>query len=118
MYHVSAQDVDERIIDIHYYYYYAHEDSRDNGSKFLLTACFCTQVYTMPEYIRRRYGRERLRTYLSLLSILLYVITKISVSQPDPRPSCCTERFCSIWLIIISVYNVLRNEHAVLRFQF
>nr|KAG5706621.1 hypothetical protein BaRGS_005691 [Batillaria attramentaria] len=38
-------------------------------------------VYTMPEYIRRRYGRERLRTYLSFLSILLYVITKISVEM-------------------------------------
>ncbi|KAK7496973.1 hypothetical protein BaRGS_00011709, partial [Batillaria attramentaria] len=44
----------------------------------VITAC---GVYTMPEYIRRRYGRERLRTYLSFLSILLYVITKISVEM-------------------------------------
>ncbi|KAK7094776.1 sodium/glucose cotransporter 4-like [Littorina saxatilis] len=44
----------------------------------VFTAC---GVYTMPEYIRRRYGRERLRTYLSVLSILLYVITKISVEM-------------------------------------
>ena len=54
----------------------------------LSLARFCTQVYTMPEYIRRRYGRERLRTYLSVLSILLYVITKISVSLFSPY--CCT----------------------------
>nr|KAG5706622.1 hypothetical protein BaRGS_005692 [Batillaria attramentaria] len=44
----------------------------------VFTAC---GVYTMPEYIRRRFGRERLRVYLSLLSILLYVITKISVEM-------------------------------------
>ncbi|XP_025113902.1 sodium/glucose cotransporter 4-like [Pomacea canaliculata] len=44
----------------------------------VFTAC---GVFTMPEYIRRRYGRERLRTYLSVLSILLYVLTKISVEM-------------------------------------
>ena len=29
MYHVSAQDVDERMINGHYYYYYNIEDARE-----------------------------------------------------------------------------------------
>ncbi len=36
-------------------------------------------VYTMPEYLGKRYGGQRIRIYLSLLSLLLYVFTKISV---------------------------------------
>ncbi|XP_071097640.1 sodium/glucose cotransporter 4-like [Haliotis cracherodii] len=38
-------------------------------------------VFTMPEYLKKRYGRTRLRVYLSLLSIVLYIITKISVEM-------------------------------------
>ncbi|KAH3839648.1 sodium/glucose cotransporter 5-like [Dreissena polymorpha] len=36
-------------------------------------------VYTMPEYLEKRFGGRRLRIYLSVVSTLLYVITKISV---------------------------------------
>ncbi|GAV02440.1 hypothetical protein RvY_13004-2 [Ramazzottius varieornatus] len=39
---------------------------------------FCLQVYTMPEYLQKRYGGQRIRVYLSVLTILLYVTTKIS----------------------------------------
>lgn len=35
-------------------------------------------VYTMPEYLRKRFGGERIRIYLSVLAILLYIFTKIS----------------------------------------
>lgn len=35
----------------------------------------------MPEYIKKRYGGERISVYLSVLSLLLYVFTKISVSE-------------------------------------
>lgn len=38
------------------------------------------QIVTMPEYIQKRYGGQRIRTYLSVLSLLLSVFTKISVS--------------------------------------
>ena len=38
-------------------------------------------VFTMPEYLRLRFGGQRIRVYLSVLAILLYVFTKISVSQ-------------------------------------
>ncbi|EDO44833.1 predicted protein, partial [Nematostella vectensis] len=37
-------------------------------------------VCTLPEYINRRYGGQRIRVWLSILSILLYIFTKISVN--------------------------------------
>jgi hypothetical protein len=33
----------------------------------------------MPEFIKKRFGGERISVYLSVLSLLLYVFTKISV---------------------------------------
>lgn len=35
-------------------------------------------VSTMPEYIKKRFGGDRLQIYLSCLSLILYVFTKIS----------------------------------------
>ena len=35
-------------------------------------------VFTMPEYLRARFGGQRIRVLLSLLALLLYVFTKIS----------------------------------------
>ncbi|KAL8610906.1 hypothetical protein ACOMHN_056761 [Nucella lapillus] len=35
-------------------------------------------VFTMPEYLRKRFGGQRIRIYLSVLALLLYVFTKIS----------------------------------------
>lgn len=39
-------------------------------------------VVTMPEYLKKRFGGERIRIYMSLLSLLLYIFTKISVCLP------------------------------------
>ena len=36
-------------------------------------------VYTMPEYLKKRFGGKRIQMYLSVLALLLYVFTKISV---------------------------------------
>ena len=36
-------------------------------------------VYTMPEYLRKRFRGQRIRIYQSVLAIILYVFTKISV---------------------------------------
>ncbi|XP_071800571.1 sodium/mannose cotransporter SLC5A10-like [Asterias amurensis] len=36
-------------------------------------------VYTMPEYLRKRYGGQRLRILLAVFSLFLYIFTKISV---------------------------------------
>lgn len=36
-------------------------------------------VATLPEYINKRFGGNRIRVYLSVLSLMLYIFTKISV---------------------------------------
>ncbi|TRY97259.1 hypothetical protein DNTS_013732 [Danionella cerebrum] len=36
-------------------------------------------VYTMPEYLSKRYGGKRLKIYFAGLSLILYIFTKISV---------------------------------------
>ncbi|CAL8268394.1 unnamed protein product [Lota lota] len=36
-------------------------------------------VYTMPEYLSKRYGGNRLKVYFATLSVLLYIFTKLSV---------------------------------------
>ncbi|XP_040216467.1 sodium/glucose cotransporter 4 isoform X2 [Rana temporaria] len=35
-------------------------------------------VVTMPEYLKKRFGGKRIRIYMSLYSLLLYIVTKIS----------------------------------------
>ena len=35
-------------------------------------------VFTMPEYLRKRFGGQRIRLYLAFLALLLYIFTKIS----------------------------------------
>ena len=35
----------------------------------------------MPEYVRKRFGGQRIRVYLAVLALLLSVFTKISVSH-------------------------------------
>lgn len=46
----------------------------------LLSLSDCLQVVTMPEYLKKRFGGQRIRVYLSVLSLFLYIFTKISVS--------------------------------------
>ncbi|CAF1673683.1 unnamed protein product, partial [Rotaria sp. Silwood1] len=36
-------------------------------------------VYTMPEFIKKRFGGDRIRFYLTILSLILSIFTKISV---------------------------------------
>ncbi|XP_051777027.1 sodium/glucose cotransporter 1 isoform X3 [Erpetoichthys calabaricus] len=38
-------------------------------------------VVTMPEYLKKRFGGQRIRIYLSVLSLMLYVFTKISADM-------------------------------------
>ncbi|XP_055450300.1 sodium/mannose cotransporter SLC5A10 isoform X2 [Psammomys obesus] len=38
-----------------------------------------SEIVTLPEYIQRRFGGQRIRMYLSVLSLLLSVFTKISI---------------------------------------
>ena len=41
--------------------------------------CILLQVYTLPEYLKKRFGGQRLQVYMSVLALLIYVFTKISV---------------------------------------
>lgn len=36
-------------------------------------------VYTMPEYLSKRFGGRRLKVYFAILSLVLYIFTKLSV---------------------------------------
>lgn len=38
-------------------------------------------VATLPEYMNKRFGGNRIRVYLSCLSLILYIFTKISVRE-------------------------------------
>merc|ERR550519_2980575 len=38
-----------------------------------------SKVRTLPEYMVKRFGRTRIGTYLAILSMILYIFTKISV---------------------------------------
>lgn len=42
-------------------------------------------VITMPQYLRKRFGGHRIRLYLSVLSLFLYIFTKISVRRRGGR---------------------------------
>ena len=46
-------------------------------------------VYTMPEYLKKRFGGERIRVYLAVLALLLYVFTKVSVCGSGIHFSSC-----------------------------
>ncbi|XP_077170681.1 sodium/glucose cotransporter 2 isoform X2 [Paroedura picta] len=40
-----------------------------------------SRVITMPQYLKKRFGGRRIRLYLSILSLLMYIFTKISVDM-------------------------------------
>ena len=42
------------------------------------------QVFTMPEYLRKRFGGQRIRIYLAVLALLLSIFTKVSVRYRVP----------------------------------
>uniref|UniRef100_A0A671TBW2 Sodium/glucose cotransporter 1 n=1 Tax=Sinocyclocheilus anshuiensis TaxID=1608454 RepID=A0A671TBW2_9TELE len=44
-------------------------------------SCFKPTVVTLPEYLKKRFGGQRIRIYLSVLSLFLYVFTKISADM-------------------------------------
>ncbi|XP_018025309.1 sodium/glucose cotransporter 5 [Hyalella azteca] len=45
---------------------------------FFVPVYLSSGVFTMPEYLRQRFGGQRIRVYLAVLSLLLYIFTKIS----------------------------------------
>uniref|UniRef100_A0A8C7YVS2 Solute carrier family 5 member 1 n=1 Tax=Oryzias sinensis TaxID=183150 RepID=A0A8C7YVS2_9TELE len=64
-------------------------------------------VVTMPEYLKKRFGGSRIRIYLSVLSLILYIFTKISVCDSDAHNSVTALVAAVIALLLITaVYTV------------
>nr|XP_056722297.1 sodium/mannose cotransporter SLC5A10 [Euleptes europaea] len=61
-------------------------------------------IVTMPEYLQRRFGRERIRVYLSVLSLLLSVFTKIST---DLYSGALFVQVCLGWNLYLSTILML-----------
>lgn len=47
---------------------------------FFLPVYISAGVYTLPEYMEKRFGGYRIRIYLSVLALILYIVTKLAVS--------------------------------------
>ncbi|CAM1323932.1 SLC5A3 (predicted) [Pycnogonum litorale] len=48
---------------------------------FFLPVFIASKVSTLPEFMSKRFGGNRIRTYLAVLSLALYIFTKISVNM-------------------------------------
>ncbi|OPJ87410.1 hypothetical protein AV530_000894 [Patagioenas fasciata monilis] len=62
------------------------------------------QIVTMPEYLQRRFGGERIRMYLSALSLLLSIFTKIST---DLYSGALFVQVCLGWNLYLSTVLML-----------
>ncbi|XP_078483493.1 sodium/myo-inositol cotransporter 2-like isoform X1 [Ciona intestinalis] len=77
-------------------------------------------VYTMPEYLYRRFGGVRLRLTLSVISLALYVLTKIAVDLYAGAMFIQQAFDINLYLAIVSlliitaVYTVLGGLKAVI----
>ena len=49
-------------------------------SYIIMGALIAGQIYTMPEYLQRRFGGDRLRIYLSIIQMTTYIFATLSVS--------------------------------------
>ncbi|XP_053407385.1 sodium/glucose cotransporter 4-like [Mercenaria mercenaria] len=49
-------------------------------SWFFLPVFISAGVYTLPEYMQKRFGRERLRIYLSVLALFLHIVSRLSAT--------------------------------------
>ncbi|EMP35535.1 Sodium/glucose cotransporter 5 [Chelonia mydas] len=61
-------------------------------------------IVTMPEYLQRRFGGERIRMYLSALSLLLSIFTKIST---DLYSGALFVQVCLGWNLYLSTVLML-----------
>ncbi|XP_039348237.1 sodium/glucose cotransporter 5 [Mauremys reevesii] len=77
-------------------------------------------IVTMPEYLQRRFGGERIRMYLSALSLLLSVFTKIST---DLYSGALFVQVCLGWnfylstvlmLVVTALYTIAGGLAAVI----
>nr|XP_015211387.1 PREDICTED: sodium/glucose cotransporter 4 isoform X3 [Lepisosteus oculatus] len=77
-------------------------------------------VITMPEYLRKRFGGQRIRIYMSVLSLILYIFTKISTDIFSGalfiRVSLGWDLYLStvVLLVVTAVYTIAGGLAAVI----
>ncbi|XP_069119420.1 sodium/glucose cotransporter 4-like isoform X2 [Argopecten irradians] len=77
-------------------------------------------VYTLPEYIEKRHGGRKLRTYLCCIALVLYVVSKLAVSifagSMFIQMTLGWDMYLSIivLLVITGVYTILGGLTAVM----
>lgn len=59
-------------------------------------------VVTMPQYLKKRFGGQRIQVYMSVLSLILYIFTKISVST------------CPMWPYHVALQMLSRGHSTLL----
>jgi SSS family transporter len=69
-----------------------------------LPVFIATGVSTLPEYMHRRFGGQRIRTYIACLYLLLYILTKISVNI---YASALFLNYAFSWNIYLSILFIL-----------
>uniref|UniRef100_A0A672KIU8 Solute carrier family 5 member 9 n=1 Tax=Sinocyclocheilus grahami TaxID=75366 RepID=A0A672KIU8_SINGR len=62
-------------------------------------------VVTMPEYLRKRSGGQRIRIYMSVLSLILYIFTKISVRLLTWVTALCLNVILDEMLKLVACFN-------------
>ncbi|XP_043833979.1 sodium/glucose cotransporter 5 isoform X1 [Dromiciops gliroides] len=79
-----------------------------------------SELVTMPEYLQKRYGRSRIRMFLSIFSLLMSVFTKISI---DLYAGALFVHICLGWnfylstgimLVITALYTIAGGLAAVI----
>uniref|UniRef100_A0A3Q3EH65 Sodium/mannose cotransporter SLC5A10 n=1 Tax=Labrus bergylta TaxID=56723 RepID=A0A3Q3EH65_9LABR len=70
----------------------------------IAVAGFEWNIVTMPEYLGRRFGGERIRTYMAVLSLLLSIFTKIST---DLYSGALFVQVCLGWNLYLSTVLML-----------
>ncbi|XP_041376601.1 sodium/glucose cotransporter 4-like isoform X2 [Gigantopelta aegis] len=77
-------------------------------------------VYTLPEYMEKRCGGQRIRIYLSCLSLILYIVTKLAVSIYAGalfiKLALAWDMYISIagLLLVTGIYTILGGLAAVM----
>ncbi|XP_041452954.1 sodium/glucose cotransporter 4-like [Lytechinus variegatus] len=61
-------------------------------------------IYTMPEYLQKRFGGRRIRMYIAVVSLILYIFTKISV---DLYSGALFIQQALGWNLYVSIFSLL-----------
>ncbi|VDD81414.1 unnamed protein product [Mesocestoides corti] len=63
-------------------------------------------VFTLPDYMKKRFGGSRIQIYLTILSLLLYIFTKISVNLYSGSLFINEALGWNIWLSILFILTM------------